>query len=71
MAKSKHDYNFEIISQLYNYEVENDIPAEERLTEWHNDIDIAVPKYIEGKGYVSMKEIYKRYKEVRKESKVE
>ncbi len=50
MAKSKHDYNFEIIDQLYNYEVENSIPTEERLAEWHNDIDIVVPKYIEDKG---------------------
>lgn len=62
---AKHDYNFKVLDQLYNYEVENDIPAEERLTEWHSDIDIAVPKYIEGKGYVSMKEIYKRYKKIR------
>ncbi len=71
MSKSKYDYNFKIIDLLYNYEEEHNIPNEERVTEWHNDLDIAIPKYISGKGYISMKEIYKKYKEVRKENKVE
>ncbi len=40
---AKRSNNFKAIDQLYNYEAENDTPAEERLTEWHNEIDIAVP----------------------------
>lgn len=62
---SKSEYNFAVISELNDIEDKLNVPNNERLTEYFNDLDMAVPREIDG-ALVSMKSIYARAKELRK-----
>lgn len=68
MAKRKMKYDFQIIDIVYEWETNNNIPSCDRVTEWFNDYDMAVPKYINGAS-VPMKTIKDKYKQIMKENK--
>lgn len=55
---------YDNINKLYQYEVENNISQDDRLTEWHSDYGFAIPKYIYRIGYVEYETILKRLKEL-------